>query len=66
MGLTKFEKLSYVGGPWFFGIVLILCGLYMSKISADKFHALLIICIGLICMALYCVCGLLAKIVESR
>lgn len=62
--MKKFEKLIYVGCPWFFGTVLILCGLIVT--SNAKLEGLLLICTGLICVSLYCVCSILAKIVESK
>ena len=64
MGLTKFEKLTYVGGPWFFGIVIIICGIIVSIANPERLRGILLICSGLICMSLYCVCALLAKIIK--
>jgi len=65
MSLKKSEKLSYVGGPFLFSIVLIICGIIVSKAAPERLHGIVLICSGLICMSLYCVCGLLAKMVDS-
>ena len=59
--MSKFDKLALVGSPWFFGVVLIICGFI---IQGDEF--LLLLCTGLICMSLFCVCSLLVKIVENK
>jgi len=64
--MTKFEKLVYVGCPWFFGVVLIACGLIISTNPQAKLHGLLLKCTGLICMSFYCVCSILVKIVENK
>ncbi len=64
--MKKFEKLVYVGCPWFFGVVLITCGLIVQSGTQTKLHGLLLICTGLICMSIYCVCSLLAKSIENK
>lgn len=64
--MKKFEKLVYVGCPWFFGMVLIVCGLIIQGGTQTKLYGLLLICTGLICTSIYCVCSLLAKIVERK
>lgn len=66
MGLTKLEKLVYIGCPWFFGIVLIICGIFVASYRADTLIGMLLICSGLICMSLYCVAALLAKVIEVK
>lgn len=64
--MTKIEKLVYVGCPWLFGMILVLCGIYLSFATIRKFIAFLAIGFGLICMSLYCVCALLAKMTEKK
>ena len=64
--MTKFEKLTLVGAPWFFGIVMTVCGAIVQIAAPDRLHGMLLICSGLICMSIYCVCSLLAKIIESK
>jgi uncharacterized membrane protein YesL len=66
MSLTKFEKINYIGGPFLFGIVLIVCGIIITNTNPGVVHGILLICTGLLCMSLYCVCALLAKIVAAR
>lgn len=66
MGLTKLEKLVYVGCPWFFGIILVICGIVVSSMGKDTLIGMLLICSGLICMSLYCVSSLLAKVIEAK
>ena len=66
MSLTKLEKISYVGGPWFFGVTLIICGIIVTNINPASFQGVLLICSGLLCMSIYCVCALLAKIISSK
>lgn len=66
MSLKKSDKLSYVGAPFFFGMVLVICGTYISLTFPERLHGILLICSGLICMSLYCVCALLAKIIEKK
>ena len=64
--MKKFEKLVYVGCPWFFGAVLTVCGLIVQNGNQTKLDGLLLICTGLICMSIYCVCSILAKIIENK
>lgn len=66
--MSKLEKLVYVGCPWFFGAVLIVCGLIIrNNHNPEKtLYALMAICTGLICMSIYCACSILVKIVENK
>jgi len=64
--MTKLEKVIYVGCPWFFGVVLIICGLLVKFVSQATLEGLMLICTGVICMSLCCLSSLLAKIVESK
>lgn len=66
MSLTKFEKLIYVGCPWLFGIVTIISGIIVTRANPERLHGMLLICSGLICMSLFCICALLTKIITSR
>lgn len=63
--MSKFEKLVYVGCPWFFGMVLVVVALLnVSEMETTNF--VLMTSSGLICMSLFCVCSLLVKIVENK
>lgn len=64
MKIGKFEKVLLLGCPWVFGIILIASGFFVSRVNVG-FLSTLLICSGLICVSLYCVCVLLAKIVEK-
>ena len=64
--MTKLEKLTLVGAPWFFGIVMTICGIIVQTSAPERLHGLLLICSGLICMSMYCICNLLVKIIESK
>lgn len=63
--LTKFEKIVLVGSPWFFGVVSIASGLYTAYNNGAKLISLLLIVTGFICISLYCIASLLAKILEK-
>ena len=63
--MSKFEKLVYVGCPWFFGMVLVVVAL-LNASEMETTNVLLQICSGLICMSLFCVCSLLVKIIENK
>lgn len=65
MKLTKLEKLSYVGAPWFFGIVMTVVGNIVANANPKGLHGIVLISAGLICMSLFCVCALLVKIIPS-
>jgi hypothetical protein len=64
--MKKLEKLIYIGCPWFFGIVLIVSGLVVEFNVPEQIHGLLLICTGLICMSLYCVCSILSRIADKK
>ena len=66
MKLSKFDKLVYVGCPWLFGVVLVVGGIFMSNIRQEKAASLILICAGLICISLYCICALLLKVAEKE
>ncbi|MFH1654518.1 MAG: hypothetical protein ABIE74_10775 [Pseudomonadota bacterium] len=61
MNLSKHDKLIYLGAPWLFGIVLILAGIVVSYTNPYRLHGMLMVCTGMICMSIYCVCGLITK-----
>ena len=60
--MSKFEKLVYVGCPWFFGMVLVVVAL----LNASEMETDVLLVGGFICMSLFCVCSLLLKIVENK
>ena len=66
MKLTKIEKLVYVGCSWFFGMVMIISGMITSRANPLSLHGVILICSGLICMSLYCVCALIAKSTDEK
>ena len=57
--MSKFEKLVYVGCPWFFGMVLVVVAL-LNTSEMETVGS------GMICMSLFCVCSLLVKLVENK
>jgi len=64
--MKKLEKLIFIGCPWFFGIILIVLGLVVQVNTPEQLHGLLLICTGLLCMSLYCVCSILSRIAEKK
>jgi galactitol-specific phosphotransferase system IIC component len=64
--MKRLEKLIFIGCPWFFSIVLIVLGLIVQVNVPEQLHGLLLICTGLICMSLYCVCSILSRIAEKK
>ena len=66
MVLTKPERKTYVGCPWFFGMVMIVCGTYVSFFKPQMPQAIILISSGLICLSIYCICALLVKLIESK
>ena len=65
MNLTKNEKKVYISAPWFFGMVMIVCGTYISFSKPEMPQAITLISSGLICFSIYCVCALLVKLIEK-
>jgi galactitol-specific phosphotransferase system IIC component len=63
--MSKIEKLLNVGTPFFFGMVLIVCGLIMRSSPEKTLYALMAICTGFICLSICCVCSILIKILEK-
>ena len=66
MKLTKLEKLVYVGCSWFFGMVMIVSGMIAIRANPVSIRGTVLICSGLICMSLYCICALLAKSIDEK
>lgn len=64
--MTKFEKIVYVGCPWLFGMVMIINGVYLGFAVPKSLAGLASVGLGLTCVSLYCVCSLLAKLVETK
>ena len=65
MKLTKGEKISFVYSPLFFGMVLVICGWYSALTNPRLPQGITMIGAGLICVSLYCVASLLAKLLEK-
>lgn len=63
MKLSKLEKITYVGCPWLFGVIYVIVAL-LTK-SKDTLATVIIGGTGLILISLFCVCSLLAKIVDK-
>lgn len=64
MNLSKIDKVVYVGMPWFFGMVLVVTGGLFSNAHPEKLQGIILISAGLICVSMYCVAALLAKVVQ--
>ena len=65
MSLNKVERITYVGCPWFFSMVLLVCGIIVSYFASASLQGTILLCAGLICMSLYCVCALLSKLLNN-
>ena len=65
MTLTKSERISFVWGPWFFGMILITSGILATVLAPALVQGMIMVSAGLVCMALFCACSLLAKIIEK-
>lgn len=65
MKLPKIEKMLLLSCPWFFGMVLIVSGIVTALTKTEQFLTLLLVCSGLTCISIYCVCVLLMKIIEK-
>ena len=63
--MSKFEKLVYVGCPWLFGVVMVVTGIMGMRTLSSIWYSLMLICTGFICMSMYCICSLLAKLVDK-
>ncbi|MBD3264737.1 MAG: hypothetical protein GF375_06515 [Candidatus Omnitrophica bacterium] len=66
MKLSLLEKVTFILVPWFFGIFLSLCAVILSFTRGDPMATIIFICSGFIVISLYCVCSLLAKIIEKQ
>ncbi len=65
MKFTKLEKIMLLGCPWFFGTVLIITQILGAKTCTNRLYSLVSVAAGLILISIYCVCALLAKIIEK-
>ena len=61
MSLSRFEKLVYLGCPWLFGTVLMVCGLVVASKRTGAIEGLLLICCSLVILSIWCLCSLIAK-----
>jgi predicted benzoate:H+ symporter BenE len=79
MALTPLEKTVYVGAPWVFGVVLTLSGIVATLsnivstvprteqvIATSQLHGIALICSGLICTSLFCLCSIVIKNMETK
>jgi len=79
MALTPLEKTVYVGAPWVFGVVLTLSGIIATLtniaskvprteevIATAQLHGIALICSGLLCTSLFCLCSIVVKNMESK
>lgn len=79
MALTPLEKSVYMSAPGIFGILLILAAAVVTVITKKlgvpqtaevtataQLQTIVMICSGLICSALYCLCAILVKNAEGR
>ena len=65
MRLSDFEKMSLAYAPLWFAILLIVSGMVVSFFNPGPLHGIIMVCSGLICMSMYCICALLVKLVEK-
>jgi hypothetical protein len=65
-GMRKVEKAFYIGGPWFFGIVLIISALVVGRNPDTIIPELMLFCSGLVCTSIYCVCALMYRLIEEN
>ncbi|MFH1578130.1 MAG: hypothetical protein ABIC18_03555 [Candidatus Omnitrophota bacterium] len=66
MSLTKLDRFSYVICPLLFALVMIISGIFTTNVDPTRPHGVILICAGLLGMSLYCICGLLAKIIDAK
>lgn len=64
--MKKFERMVFVACPGIFGAVLIVVGLMVVFKPQAKMLGLLAMCAGFICSSIFCVCSLLAEIIEKK
>ena len=64
--MNKIEKFAFITCPLLFGLVLVLIGMYATKQRPDLSHGIIMICSGLICVCLFAISSLLAKIIEIK
>lgn len=63
--MRKTEKLILVGYPFFLGLFCVICGTIASLSHPEKLQGAILICTGIICISVYCVCSILARIAEK-
>jgi len=54
-----------VNCPLFFGLVLLLTAIMISRHQAGTIHELIMISSGLICVSIYCISSLLVRLIEK-
>ena len=64
--MKKTEKFAFITCPMIFGLVLVFIGMYAIKQRPDLPHGIIMICSGLICVCLFAISSLLAKIIENK
>ncbi|HEX9934752.1 MAG TPA: hypothetical protein VGB38_06095 [bacterium] len=64
--MTKVERFAFVTCPFLFGMVLIFIGMVATKKRPDLAQGIILICSGIICVCLFAISSLLAKLIEKR
>ena len=65
MVLRKIDKIVLVNCPLFFGLVLLLTAIMISRHQAGTIHELIMISSGLICVSIYCISSLLVRLIQK-
>ncbi len=65
MNLRKIDRIVLVNCPLFFGLVLLLSAIMISKYQKGTIHEIIMIASGLVCVSIYCLTSLLAKLIEK-
>jgi len=63
--MDRADRITRVGTPFVFGMLLIISGIVFLFIKPELAHGVYLIGAGLVCVSLYCTCSLLAKIIEK-
>ena len=64
--MKKSEKFAFITTPLFCGLVLIFIGIYATNQKPEVPQGIILICSGIVCMCLYGISLLLAKIIEMK
>ena len=62
--MKTIEKRIAYWGPWFLGLAMTVVGIQVGLKAPAKLHGVVMVCTGMICMSLFCVCTFLSHIVD--